>query len=885
MKNCMKNMFKVLVVLLVLTGCQDQTKEAMVHDGEALVEQGNPLGAVVLFSNALDKDPNYVEARYQLGLAYLKSGKLDKAEKELQKVQLQRPGNGDVLLDLTQLYLASGKIDMAESEVGQFVVKHPKNSRSQEYQGRISAIRGDMATAEQLFKEAMELDHKNIDARLALAKVYIKQSKIADAQAVLTSAIKDFPKTKASYFMLAAVEAHLGHKSAALQLYKQVSAIDGKDIGAQYMAGMLALDMGNSAEAQQIADKLVKQFPGHPATSRLVGMLNYVQGKFDDAVVNLRKSLQKMSDFAGHYFLGMTQYRLGHYELALNQFQKSLDIKPDNLRARVMVGMTLFKQKRLDDCIRQITQVLDKDDKIAMAHNVIGSAYLAEGKFDQGMKHLDRAVELNPNLADVHMKKGLFDLSRGDQDRAAIELEKAVAVAPESLNPRIMLVSLKLRQQNYQGAIETLKAGLNGSDKDALLYNYLAAAYFSQKQVDSAVRALKKAQQIKPDYLTPYFNLAKYYLAAQQPDKAVEQYQSVLKIAPDNVKAMVALGGIQEMRGDATGAKASYESARDTKAPEGFLALAGYLLRSKQPEAAAKVIEDAYLIYPGNLNILKIRGKLLLGQKKYDEAARMFQNMEKVRVGSGVALLVNTWLASGNKSNAVAVAQQLIDDHKSSPGGYLLLASLYHRLGEPLKAEKTLKTGITKVKNSQPLYLQLATLYMNTNRADQALTLLSDLNKTNPEFVPAIFALGAFYDQQGDKGKAVELYRETLAKNSEYTAALNNLAYLYADNYGSPQEALSLAVKAFRNQPSNPGILDTLGLALLKNKRYAEAVNVLRKAAGLLPKLASVHLHFGQALIGAGNKSEAQRELQTVLELGSTSEASQASSLLAQIKQ
>lgn len=878
-----KQMITWMMVLAFAAACQGQSKEAMLEEGKALVQEGNPLGAVVLFNSALEKDPNYVEARYQLGLAYLKGGKLDKAEKELQKVRLQDPGNGEVILDMASLYLANQKIDEAEGELRQYLEKHPKSSRSQEFLGRVKAVRGDLPAAEELFKEAAALDADNAEVRLALAQLYLQLDWTDQARSELSGVIKAFPDRKAAYFMLAALEGRQGRKAEALEAYRQVTRIDGKDIAALYLTGMLSLDMGDAAEAQRIAEHLRKHYPKHPSGSRLLGMIHYAAGDFETAAIELRASLQGMPDLAGYYFLGLAEYRHGNYELALSQFQRALDIQPEHLQARLMVAMTLLRQERVDDCIAQVKQVLAKNDQIAMAHNILGSAYLAKKEFDQAMPHLDRAIALDPSLADAHMKKGLFNLAQGDRQGAEIELEKAVEAAPEALNNRFLLASLYLRQQNYREAIETLQAGLDGTEEDALLYNYMAAAYLAQKQNEQGLEALNKAKQAKPDYLTPYFNLANYYLSNQQREKALAEYQSILKIAPENVKALISLGTLQEIEGDAAAAKASYQKARDTNAPEGFLALAGYLGRSRQGDEAAKVVEAAYQAHSEHPAILETRGKLLLGQKNTAEAVKMFQTLDKVKPGAGLPLLAAAWLAGGEGDKALTLAQARIDEQPTSASGYLLLAAVHQRLGEADKAEATLSQGIGRAKNSPLLSLQLGSLYAATGQVAKAQETFAALRKAHPDFVPAIFALGALQDQQGDKGKAVELYKEVLAKAEDHTAALNNLAYLYADNYGSPEEALVLAVKAFRNEPGNPGILDTLGLALLKNQRYDEAVNVLNKAAELLPKVAAIRLHQGQALHGAGKTAEARAAFQAVIELGAGPETDRARKLLDEI--
>ena len=79
------------LLALLLLGCQSNSKESLNAKGQTFFKEGNYNGAVISYKNSLEKDPNYVEARYNLGLAYIETGKLDQAEKEFQKVLLLSP--------------------------------------------------------------------------------------------------------------------------------------------------------------------------------------------------------------------------------------------------------------------------------------------------------------------------------------------------------------------------------------------------------------------------------------------------------------------------------------------------------------------------------------------------------------------------------------------------------------------------------------------------------------------------------------------------------------------------------------------------------------------------------------------------------------------------
>ena len=156
--------------------------------------------------------------------------------------------------------------------------------------------------------------------------------------------------------------------------------------------------------------------------------------------------------------------------------------------------------------------------------------------------------------------------------------------------------------------------------------------------------------------------------------------------------------------------------------------------------------------------------------------------------------------------------------------------------------------------------------------------------KRNPNYVPALFAQGALLDSTGKKKEAVARYRAALAKSETYVPALNNLAYLCASGFGSREEALRLAVTAFKLEPGNAGIMDTLGFALLKNRRLDDAAKVLERASALLPTNPTVTYHLALVYAERGDRARAATLLQKSLSQGAFSDAPAARSLLAGLR-
>jgi Flp pilus assembly protein TadD len=154
--------------------------------------------------------------------------------------------------------------------------------------------------------------------------------------------------------------------------------------------------------------------------------------------------------------------------------------------------------------------------------------------------------------------------------------------------------------------------------------------------------------------------------------------------------------------------------------------------------------------------------------------------------------------------------------------------------------------------------------------------------RRSPGYSPAYFSQGALLEMSGKKKEAVEKYRDALEKAENHVPSLNNLAYLYADGYGDPREALPLALKAFRLEPGNPVVLDTLGYALLKNGRSSEARKILERAVSLLPANPTISYHLALAEHAAGDSKKAIVRMQSTLKMGAFPESAQASSLMAE---
>jgi tetratricopeptide (TPR) repeat protein len=215
----------------------------------------------------------------------------------------------------------------------------------------------------------------------------------------------------------------------------------------------------------------------------------------------------------------------------------------------------------------------------------------------------------------------------------------------------------------------------------------------------------------------------------------------------------------------------------------------------------------------------------------------------------------------------------------------LVLASIYESQNDIDRAIMELKKGLNSEKDAIQAQLKLGGLYMRKKDYQQASTIFEEAVRKNPDSAPAYFSQGSLLEMTGKKKEAVNKYRLALVKSENFVPALNNLAYLYSDGYGNKKEGLRLAISAFKKEPGNGGVMDTLGYALLKNGRAAEARKVLEKATSIIPDNPTVNYHLALACRETGDKVQAAAMLRKALQSSSFPEERDARSLLAQLKQ
>jgi tetratricopeptide (TPR) repeat protein len=120
--------------------------------------------------------------------------------------------------------------------------------------------------------------------------------------------------------------------------------------------------------------------------------------------------------------------------------------------------------------------------------------------------------------------------------------------------------------------------------------------------------------------------------------------------------------------------------------------------------------------------------------------------------------------------------------------------------------------------------------------------------------------LGVLAQMSGHRKEAEEWYEKLLAQHPDFGPAVNNLAFLLAENPDAAERAVELATRAVKGDLKNGEYHDTLAVALNAAGRHEDAVVAAREAMRLLPENAMIIVRSAGVFREAGLIREA-REL------------------------
>ncbi|NOQ63314.1 MAG: tetratricopeptide repeat protein [Methyloprofundus sp.] len=580
----------------------------------------------------LELDPDHYEARIRLGKLELLMGAFDEANKQVDLLIAKNPDDIKALA-LKASVLVRGKQE-AEANVliARVLELDPNNIEGLSLQAVVLMQNEQLDEAIVIVNKAIALDasvaslhglrinihgkqkntaaviqdyltlidsfpDKNAQYKISLAKIYTREKKNTEAEAMLHSLISDHPKAVHSKillldFLMTTDEEKVNPQIDAFRqqfaqqepnqllviakwalaqgetakvdeiLLQIISEESGSKIAkkAQILQAKIAFDQQDYAKSNKITTELLQRDANQLGAKLLQARVLLVEEKYAEAKTYLDKMLwshpksdETLALFAQYYVV------MGDEPAAQLKFKAALEINPANIEAFIPVYDSVIKKGGLKYARDILKKALRLKPQEAVFVKRLVALNIQEEKWDEATKSAIQLAKLpkNSSLATYYLA-GIFQ-KKGECEKAISIYKQLIRNFPEQLSVlqgmsecyesldkvAEMTTFLKQHKQKYSGNVAATVV--------------LSDLYVKGKQYKTAIKLLNSLLETQPESIVLRQKLAKIYTALGQNKKATSTYQQGLQFVPGNIRLSLALAAIYEKQALYTEAIKVYE--------------------------------------------------------------------------------------------------------------------------------------------------------------------------------------------------------------------------------------------------------------------------------------------------------------------------------------
>lgn len=624
----------------------DSNLSAYYTNGVAFLKTHQYTNAITEFRKALRENPQEKSSRIQLVNAYLaraqyynnKAADYNKAANDLRSaifymkyyeyapadaqylsdVQAMENNLENVLYSMQADQTPKGHFMMAKSlraqgEFAAAAVEFQKSQVDTTYQkqsliglGEIYYILNLNEQASRYLEQVVNMDPKNADAHLKLARAYERMGQIDKAAEEYTSALT---KSGENQDILLSLE----------NIWKQKVTKAPGDAEAHANLGAIYQKKGDLTAALTEYQNAENLNPANVTTRLNMGTLYQAKKEYDTAIeaydtilaVNPNYMLAYLYKAQCYKALGNKEAALQNYKLALNLDPKNEEIK-NELFDTVEVSMT--PEEKLKYLYQQIQKTPTDSD---LLYKYAFELHKAK-RLPEAVMYYNQALTINPKNEDTYVNLAQAYKQQGDFDKARTILTDAKGLFPENIIVKKQLQSLDsetssllysnasdlFREQKYQDAINLYNKILPATPESLV---GIGACYQALNNNKSAIDYYLKALALDPNNSDTTYYAALAYSNSENFAQAKNYAKKAIALNPSNMTAKELLAYVLEQENTVQMDKAIT------------------LFEQKQYDSALTILNSVIAQSPKDSNAYYYRAMVYDAQKKYSPAILDYQ--------------------------------------------------------------------------------------------------------------------------------------------------------------------------------------------------------------------------------------------------------------------
>ena len=654
--------------------------------------------AALYFQKALDRNPGHTGA--QLRIAELQSLSSNKEAvkdglKRAQDILGRSPNNADALsvAGLAELRLGQGQ--EAEKHLEQALARFPAHLQASVNLARAKLLQKDLAGAEAVLQNAVAQAPHSPDPLLALGQFYRIVGRPADAERQLVRALAIDPKNISALTDLAQIQWRANRLNEAEETFRRLSAVD-----AHYRLAHPSFLFATGKHDQAIAElqQMASATPDDREVRTALVTAYLAVNRTPDAEKVLGAALKKWpKDVDALLQRSRIYFAKSDMAKAEADVSLALSLRPESaeahyLRSKVHQarGETMSRQE-------QLSEALSRDPGLAEARLDMSQVLLETNGAKSALRLLDEAPAAQKSTLPFVIQRNWIWLSLGEEKQAREQIDQVLAT---TRHPEVVLQDgmLKWKEHNYAAAETSAAEVLKQSPQDVRALELLMRSYMSENKTGAGTQKVREYAAQAPESVVVQRFLAKLLISNGSPDEARKVLDAAKALNPQAVDLYLDLADADMAEGKLDAARQYLTEMLASDTPDGQirLKLAALEIAGGNYGAAIGHYRKVIQLNPRNSLALNNLAYLLSDfQAQPDEALRYAQQAKELSPNSATAddTLGWTYYRKGIYDLAVQYLESAVTREATAKRRYHL-AMAYLKLGRRAKGKQVLDAAL-----------------------------------------------------------------------------------------------------------------------------------------------------------------------------------------------
>lgn len=380
----------------------------------------------------------------------------------------------------------------------------PKDVFTQFWLGRAALAKGDADLAEKSFRQAVQLNPRDLEARVALAEIASQRGDMSTLSDLAGTTIAAAPRFAGGYLWRAAVELHQNLQDKAEADLKTAIGDAPQNPQAYLMLGELRFAQKRYPEGAALLEKTLQLDPNALTALRELIGYDLLQKQPARAIGRVNAQIAKSPANSGLYdMLAQLQIQNKNLDQASATAQKAIQMNPNDGEAVILYAQLQAQRGQVQNAEDTWKQWLKAHPDSAGAVAILGTLEDARGDWWQAENYYKQALQLKPGMPIAANNLAYLMLEHGGNVDVALTLAQTARQGmPNSPTTADTLAWAYYNNGTYGFARDLLEDAIKIDPKNADMQYHLGMVCAKMHDKAGAEMHLKKAISLSPNSST-----------------------------------------------------------------------------------------------------------------------------------------------------------------------------------------------------------------------------------------------------------------------------------------------------------------------------------------------------------------------------------------------